>query len=59
MAITKKIFSHIGQELSGAPSRATAARSETYGAPCKLKSGIKIQHTLLECNQSTYLVNVY
>ena len=34
MAITKKIFSQVGQELSGAPSRAIAARSETYGAPC-------------------------
>ena len=35
VALTKKIFSQIGQELSGAPSHATAARSERYGAPCK------------------------
>ena len=34
VALTKKIFSQIGQELSGDPSHATAARSETYGAPC-------------------------
>ena len=34
MALTKKIFSQIGQELSGAPSHTTAARSERYGAPC-------------------------
>ena len=38
MALTKKIFSQIGQQLSGAPSHATAARSETYGAPCSMAS---------------------